>query len=613
MPISTFFWSDIRLFLFDSFRHSFENNLLSSDQRRGILNLIPKHNKDLRYLKNWRPVTILNTDYKILTKALANRLQPLLTKIIAADQVGDIKGRQIIENIRIINDVMSYTDLRKKPGFITLIDFEKAFDSVEWPLLLKTLKALNFGNSFIHWITILYTKIQSCISNNGYFSEYFELGRGIRQGCPISALLFILVAEVMAIHIRNNGKIKSINVGNQIYKICQLADDTTLFLEDIESLGETILQLKKFQKCSGLKINLDKTEVIPVGIFKRKNIKLPRNLSQRIINLCPFKTLGIWVAYDINEVIKLNYQNRLDTMKSLISIWRGWNLSLKGKILIVKSLLLPQINYVMSNIYCPQHILQQIDKIIVKFIWNNNPPKVKRNAIVGNYASGGLKMPDIYSVNTVAKIKWIKMLLANPRNQGNWQCLQSPKYLLNIDKSLLKHKLPQKVKDKGLTPFNKQVLECWGEFHGDEPCTVEEICSEFIFNNKFICSNNKPLQVELLKLPNTRIFKDMSINDILENKGDILSPEQFCIKYDTFIDTLSYNRMTAAIPKLWKEILKLKINPVTIHKTTTIRTRGRLKDVTKVSNKALYWIAGGHGGRVVTLSSPTSEAGVRSP
>ena len=85
-----------------------------------------------------------------------------------------------------------------------------------------------------------------------------------------------------------------------------------------------------------------------------------------------------------------------------------------------------------------------------------------------------------------------------------------------------------------MTPFYKQVLECWGEFH-DVPCTVEEICNEFIFNNKIICSNNKPLQVELLKLPNTRIFKDMNINNILGNEGDILLLEQFCTKYDTFL------------------------------------------------------------------------------
>ena len=129
---------------------------MSNDQRRGILNLIPKANKDLRHLKNWRPVTILNTDYKILTKVLANRLQPLLEKIITSDQVGYIKGRQITENIRIINDIMSYTDLKHISGFIALIDFEKAFDSVEWPFLLKTLKAFNFGNNFLHWIKILF-------------------------------------------------------------------------------------------------------------------------------------------------------------------------------------------------------------------------------------------------------------------------------------------------------------------------------------------------------------------------------------------------------------------------------------------------------------------------
>ena len=68
---------------------------------------------------------------------------------------------------------MSYTDVKKKPSFITLIDFKKAFDSVEWPFLLQTLKVFNFGNNFIHWITILYTKIQFCVSNNEYFSEYF--------------------------------------------------------------------------------------------------------------------------------------------------------------------------------------------------------------------------------------------------------------------------------------------------------------------------------------------------------------------------------------------------------------------------------------------------------
>ena len=126
-----FFWPDIKMLLFDSYKYSFQNGLLTSDQRRGILNLIPKPNRDLRYLKNWRPVSILNTDYKILTKALANRLQFVLPKLINSDQVGYLKNRYIGENVRIIDDIMSYTNLKQTQGYIILLDFEKAFDSVE--------------------------------------------------------------------------------------------------------------------------------------------------------------------------------------------------------------------------------------------------------------------------------------------------------------------------------------------------------------------------------------------------------------------------------------------------------------------------------------------------
>ena len=213
-----FFWIDIKELVFDSFKYSFKNELLSDDQRRGILNLIPKPNKDARYLKNWRPVSLLNTDYKILTKALAMPLQAVLPKLIKNDQIGYMKDRNIEQNIRIIEDIMTYTDLKHLPGFIVLVDFEKAFDSVEWSFLLRTLETFNFGNNFIKWITILYTRIVSSTTNNGYFSKYFELSRGIRQGCPISVLLFLLVAEVMANKIRTDQKVKGIMAEKNVTK-----------------------------------------------------------------------------------------------------------------------------------------------------------------------------------------------------------------------------------------------------------------------------------------------------------------------------------------------------------------------------------------------------------
>ena len=184
-----FFWIDIKDFLFDSFRYSFIHGTLSNDQKLGVLNLIPKTQKDLQYLSNWRPVSLLQTDYKILTKTLALRLQKVLPKIISTDQVGYIPNRYIGENIRIIQDIMTYSQLHKIPGYIALIDFQKAFDSIEWGFMFKCLLHFNFGENFIRWIKLLYTDISSCVGNNGFYS------RGIRQGCPISALLFLLVAE----------------------------------------------------------------------------------------------------------------------------------------------------------------------------------------------------------------------------------------------------------------------------------------------------------------------------------------------------------------------------------------------------------------------------------
>ena len=148
---------------------------LSNDQKLGVLNLIPKTQKDLRYLSNWRPVSLLQTDYKILTKTLALRLQKVLPKIISTDQVGYIPNRYIGENVRIIQDIMTYSQLHKIPEYIALIDFQKAFDSIEWGFMLKCLLHFTFGENFIRWIKLLYTDISSCVGNNGFYSNYFKL------------------------------------------------------------------------------------------------------------------------------------------------------------------------------------------------------------------------------------------------------------------------------------------------------------------------------------------------------------------------------------------------------------------------------------------------------
>ena len=173
----------------------------------------------------------MNTDYKIAAKAIANRMKQVLPSLINYDQTGFLKGRFIGENVRLIDCIIQYAREKNIPGLLLFIDFEKAFDSLEWSFILNALKFFGFGESLTKWMKTFYCKTESCILNNGWVSNFFETQREVRQGCPLSLYLFIIAAEVLASAIKNNGNIKGITVNNIEIKISQYADDTTLILD----------------------------------------------------------------------------------------------------------------------------------------------------------------------------------------------------------------------------------------------------------------------------------------------------------------------------------------------------------------------------------------------
>ena len=146
LPVELYkvFWKDVSTFLTISLNRSYQKGNLAITQRRGIISLIPKKDKALNELKNWRPITLLNCDYKIASKAIASCLKFLLSDLIDHDQTGFLKGRSIAENICLINNVISYTHLKDIPGLLLFIDFEKAFDTIEWNFVQKVLEHFGF-------------------------------------------------------------------------------------------------------------------------------------------------------------------------------------------------------------------------------------------------------------------------------------------------------------------------------------------------------------------------------------------------------------------------------------------------------------------------------------
>ena len=171
---------------------------------QSVLSFKNEPRKDHALLENWRPISLVNVDTKIMSKVITARIKKVLPSIIHYNQTGYVKDRFIGEAIRSIFDIMVFTAKENIPGSLLFIDFQKAFDSVEWEFLIESLKKFNFGRDFLQWVKTFYNNIQSCVINNGVSSNFFTLERGVRQVDPLSPYLFIIAVETfkLAIAIR---------------------------------------------------------------------------------------------------------------------------------------------------------------------------------------------------------------------------------------------------------------------------------------------------------------------------------------------------------------------------------------------------------------------------
>ena len=412
------FWPIIGKHLVQSLNESYISGELSPSQRHAIITLLDK-GKDRCHLKNWRPISLLNIDYKIATKALAIRLKDILPKLIHSDQVGYVKDRNIAENVRTIQDILTYTNNNNIPGFLISIDFQKAFDSVEWKFLELVLRKFNFGSSFINWVKTLYRNISSSVINNGVTTKQFLLERGVRQGDPLSPYLFILAGEILSNVIRQNANIKGLNIDDKYIKMLQYADDTTGILKDEKSAKLFLQEVETFGAYSGLRLNKDKTEGFKLGPNRNNNSK-PFGITWPTR---PIRLLGIFFSYDTEDCNKYNFEDKIKQVKSVINLWKMRDLTKMGKIQIIKTYIVSKFVYTCSVIHMPQKYANEINSLIFGFIWNNKRDKLKRSVMIRNLEEGGLRAPDINLMIDAAKINWIKRYLSPPTTAKTWKVM----------------------------------------------------------------------------------------------------------------------------------------------------------------------------------------------
>ena len=203
--------------------------------REAIVKLLYKKN-DHKNIKNWRPISLLNTDYKILSKIIVNRLIPIFENYISPQQCTGLPGRRI-ENIHYnIQALLEMANQKNENLAIMSIDFEKAFDKISHQFIFKIVEKLKLGKIVTEFIKLLYNDIFSKIEINGALTKKIRIKRGIRQGCPLSMLLFIICTDVLTRKIIKNEKIKGITFQKVNFKIAQYADDTTFVFQNTEEI-----------------------------------------------------------------------------------------------------------------------------------------------------------------------------------------------------------------------------------------------------------------------------------------------------------------------------------------------------------------------------------------
>ena len=468
------FGDDLIGFIMKYIQFSEQTGILSDNQRIGVITLLPKGTKDKKSLKNWRPITLLSTLYKIISGVIGNRFKQFLPKIIALGQEGFVDGRYMGEVTRLLYDtIYDAYSTKGKTGIIMSIDFEKAFDSVSFSFMEKVIETAGFPKIMQTWVKILLKGFKSHINNAGNLLKLIELGRGARQGDPIASILFVLSIEILLIAIRNNQKIEPYVLERPVIgqaiktKVGAYADDVTIIMPRSEkSIKEVVSTLDKFETLAGLRVNKDKTQMLRIGKGATSDKILCEELGLKWVTR--LKVLGVNLSAAPHEMME-NLDEKIAEIESLLNNFTYRNITVYGRIRVVKAIALSKVTHLIQIIPNPPPMqILKLQRIINKFIWTGPGQKkvvIKKEAAELPPSRGGLAIPNIEHFWNGLKLAWLNRLFTS-HDDTTWKKLAMYKLstalrITNLNTTKLLEQGPDAIRKAATqisNPFWKAVL-----------------------------------------------------------------------------------------------------------------------------------------------------------
>jgi hypothetical protein len=350
--------------------------------------------------------------YKIIAKVLANRLKTVLNKVISKSQSAFIKGRQILDPVLIANECLDSRQRFGEPGVMCKMDLEKAYDHVNWDFLLYMLRRSGFGRTWCSWIAHCVSSVRFSILVNGSPNGFFSSSRGLRQGDPLSPLLFVFVMEALSQMISaavQGGLLEGFKVGNTSFSHLLFADDTLIFCKALPSQlrylrGVFLL----FEAASGLKVNLAKSVLIPVGNVE--DVSLLADILGCGIASLPVKYLGLplGASYKAKHI----WDDIIEKIDYRLASWKRRYLSKGGRVTLIKSTLANLPTYFLSLFPIPVSVAKHIEKLQRNFLWGGLGEEfkfhlVKWEKVCTPLKEGGLGIRNLLIFNRALLGKWL--------------------------------------------------------------------------------------------------------------------------------------------------------------------------------------------------------------
>jgi ribonuclease HI len=411
-------WEIIKTDLTKMIRKSQQSSKLGGSTNLAFLALIPKEKGAITF-NRFRPISLCNTSYKILTKVIANRLKTILPLIVPENQGGFIQGRHIADNIILVQEALHSSVRRKDKGMIIKLDLANAFDRVRHRFLFEVMRKFGFDPSFVNWI-------KACIGSpwitpmvNGKVTKFFQASRGLRQGCPLSPLLYAIQASVLSYQLENSqvqNNLQGLRIAQGVKDInhAQFADDTLLLGGVSPIIAKKFKEeLEAYAAVSGSEISQTKRKIYGWNITPNEMLGITRVLGMEgHTNWEAFKYLGIPIFKSAPRASHWNHL--IDNLKNKISSWGANWLNLAGKVVLIKAVLTSIPIYQSSFLLAPASVIQKIEALQRRFLWEGGKQSRRKMHLINwektskPLLEGGLNFKKTQAQNLAlgAKLLW---------------------------------------------------------------------------------------------------------------------------------------------------------------------------------------------------------------